>query len=278
MNPLVRIINTLITKGFEHFGKYYSSYRGFVIDNEDPEGYGRVKLRVPQVFGTNTLHYWAWQKGCFSGKGFGTQCIPPIGSMVFVEFEFGDTKKPIWTYGHFGRNDDGTPEKDEDLKGTKKFWFKTPGGLKVILDDENGDMTLKTEGENEVIMSDTDKVIRVKTKKGFYIELNDTGISLVADKVSLVELDGAAPNEPAILGDKNEDTLKAIYDALDLINQYLTNISTADAAGVATAGSTYGIVLTYPTVAATTTGQLSTKLADIQTKISKIKSTKVTLS
>lgn len=257
MNPLSKIFNDLVTLGFEYFGRYYSSYRGFVADNQDPENFGRVKLKVPQVYGTQTMNYWAWQKGCYAGNGYGMQCIPNKGDVVYVEFEFGDPRKPIWTYGYFGRTTDDTKEKPEELQDIKNFWFKTPGG-------------------NIVEFDDTNKLVRVKNIKGFYIEINETGISLVADKVSLIKLDGAA--EPAILGDKNEDTLKAIQEALEDIRDNLKDTATQDTTGVALLLSSYGVTLNYATLAAAAAVKLTTKISDIQTKISKIKSSKVTLS
>src|SRR5439155_25743748 len=39
-------------------GKYYGKYRGFVVDNADPDHIGRLKLRVPSVLGTTELD-WA---------------------------------------------------------------------------------------------------------------------------------------------------------------------------------------------------------------------------
>jgi hypothetical protein len=39
--------------------KHYGVYRGICKQNEDPDGYKRIKLLVPQVLG-NALSEWAW--------------------------------------------------------------------------------------------------------------------------------------------------------------------------------------------------------------------------
>ena len=57
MNPLIKIFDNLIQNGFEAFGRYYSSYRGFVVDNNDTEGNGRLKLLVPQIYGNQVMDY-----------------------------------------------------------------------------------------------------------------------------------------------------------------------------------------------------------------------------
>lgn len=159
MSVVLKIINNIITLGLEKYGRYYSSYRGFVFDNQDPDGYGRIRLKVPQVYGTQVMDYWAWQKGTFSGKDYGFQCIPQIGDMVFVEFEYGDPKKPIWTYGHFSKDINGNNEKPEELKDTKKYWFRTPNGTIIILDDNTKTISFKnseiTEDEQPALLGDT---------------------------------------------------------------------------------------------------------------------------
>lgn len=136
MNPLVKIISDMFMKGLENFGRYYSAYRGFVISNEDPEGYGRLQLKVPSIYGDNIMTYWAWQKGTFSGPGYGSQVLPKKGDMVWVEFEMGSPRKPIWDYGHFSKTQ-GEKDKPEELRDPNTYWFKSPEGHLVIIDDTN---------------------------------------------------------------------------------------------------------------------------------------------
>lgn len=42
--------------------KFFGIYRGVIVDSEDPEGYGRVRLKVPQVTGESVTD-WAWPIG-----------------------------------------------------------------------------------------------------------------------------------------------------------------------------------------------------------------------
>lgn len=247
MNPLAKIFNNLITRGFEFYGRYYSSYRGFVIDNNDPDNYGRLKLKVPQIYGSQLMDYWAWPKGVFSGKGYGLQCTPQKGDMVFVEFEMGDPKKPIWTFGHFGRTTDSLKEKPPELSDIGNFWFKTPKGNLVEFDD-------------------THESIRITDCNGTTLIFKDKVLQLNGD------------DEPAVLGDKNEDVFKAIEDSLDVIKSYFQNVVSGDTAGVATLGSTYGVALTYVSQASAALIQLNQNIADIKTKVPKTKSTKVKLA
>ena len=134
----LNIISSLVHKGFEKFGRYYSSYRGFVADVNDPESLGRIKVIVPQITSKFVIDCWAWPKNVFSGNGYGSQVLPQKGDLVWVEFEMGNPRKPIWQFGHFTYLNDGlTNQKPENLRSVKNYWFKTPDGHLIELDDEN---------------------------------------------------------------------------------------------------------------------------------------------
>ena len=72
---VVEILKNIIYRGLESLGRYYSSYGGFVVDNNDPDYCGRLKLKVPEIYGDDIMDYWAWPKGFYSGKGYGMQII-----------------------------------------------------------------------------------------------------------------------------------------------------------------------------------------------------------
>lgn len=141
-DSVMGIFNSLIREGFEKFGRYYSKYRGFVSDNADPDGFSRLKLVIPEITGKFPLEYWAWPGNNYSGDGYGMQIIPQKGDMVWVEFEKGNPRAPIWNFGHFGEKPDGAMEKPEELKDVKNYWFMTPEGQRIELDDTNKQIVL----------------------------------------------------------------------------------------------------------------------------------------
>lgn len=147
MSTFGQFLHTLVTDGLEYFGRFYSSYRGIVAENDDPEKVGRLKLVIPEVTGERTLGIWAWPKHNFSGQGFGSQCIPPIKTTVWVEFEQGNPKRPTWFHGHFGKG-----EKPESLSHIKNFWFKTPGGHLVEFDDNTNVIRLTHANGSKIVI------------------------------------------------------------------------------------------------------------------------------
>lgn len=71
--------------------EFYGKYRGEVVDVNDPEQRGRIRVKCPEVLG-DQLSRWALP--CFPPNTFS---LPSKGSLVWVEFEGGDRDNPIWT-------------------------------------------------------------------------------------------------------------------------------------------------------------------------------------
>ena len=199
--------------GLEQFNKYYGIYKGFVGSNEDPENIGRLQVQVPQVYGKDkTFKYWALPKGIYSGNGIGSFFIPNQGDPIWVEFENGDTRFPVWSYGWWAK--DYTP----DGATPKVKVIVTTTGQRIELDDDKEEIRVKDSNSNE-------------------LHLNAKGISLVIGgtntKINLGTLDGAA--EAAALG----DTLKGkLEEVLDLVDSTLGEIFNLTTLVSGTAGST----------------------------------------
>jgi hypothetical protein len=69
----------------------FGKFRGTVTENQDPEGRGRIRARVPAVTGPEAT---GWALRC-SPAGY--SAVPAIGAGVWIEFEQGDQELPIWT-------------------------------------------------------------------------------------------------------------------------------------------------------------------------------------
>ncbi len=103
------------TEFFERYqGRYYGKYRALVRDVEDPLKLGRVRVYCATIFG-NDLSPWCLP--CFPMTGTvdkGCMWVPPLDSLVWIEFEDGMVQNPIYVGGFYGemsvgRPSDGTP-------------------------------------------------------------------------------------------------------------------------------------------------------------------------
>ncbi len=70
--------------------RYYGKYAGLVEDNADPDKLGRLKVKVPAIFGEDLS---VWARPCFASGHF---FVPPAKTPLWVEFEAGDPEFPIW--------------------------------------------------------------------------------------------------------------------------------------------------------------------------------------
>lgn len=196
-NPIIDLFKSMINHGLENMGRYYSVYRAWVYDNNDPEHLQRLKLIIPDVGGTQAYDYWAFTKNTFYGPGYGMQLLPQQGDVVWVEFEGGNPSVPVWSHGHPAKKE--MPKDDKDLQDPNCYWFVTPRGHKIKIND-------------------TKNYIHIETRLGEYVEINENGISVVTKnkEISLGGLDGS--HSHAVLGEELKDLLTDINKVLSKLH------------------------------------------------------------
>jgi len=156
------------------FGRktYFGKYRGVVTDNQDPQGKGRLKARVADVKGD---HETSWALPCvpYAGDQVGWFMIPPVGALVWIEFENGHWDYPIWTGCFWDENEApaSDPEKKiiktdavtitiDDGEGSSGITIETSDGLKIVMDsdgieiDNGQDATVKLSGPSVKLNDD----------------------------------------------------------------------------------------------------------------------------
>lgn len=117
--------------------RYYGKYRGFVVDNEDPETRGRIKVKVPTVLGDQST---GWALPCMPFGGLANQglfMVPEVDSQIWVEFEEGNVDKPLWV-GVFWQQASDTPEEAQVTPPTTRI-LRTPSGHVMQFDDKEGE-------------------------------------------------------------------------------------------------------------------------------------------
>lgn len=189
---LERIVADLVQKIEQRF---YGKYRGFVVDNADPEQLGRLKLKVPSVLGSEVVTGWATPCVPYGGDANqGFLFIPEKDSGVWVEFEEGDLEFPIWV-GAFWSKPGGESElpKPNEADGTEQSSVQDPLTRKIIKtkwhtiqfeDEDDEAMIIVKEGKNgHVITLDKEGIKITDGANGHEIILDNSGIA-ISDGVS----------------------------------------------------------------------------------------------
>jgi uncharacterized protein involved in type VI secretion and phage assembly len=119
--------------------RFPGCYAGVVVDNDDPKGLCRIKVKVPEVLGEERT---GWALPClpYAGDGIGLAVVPPVDSVVFVEWPAGDvTRAPLWR-GAAWADGTGVPE-----AGPDRMILLTPAGNRVEVDDTSGEESIRLE-------------------------------------------------------------------------------------------------------------------------------------
>lgn len=153
--------NKIVNEGLESLRRYYSVYRGIVVDNDDQEKEcNRIKVCVPEVMGG--VSAWAYPRGQHGSQHDGFKFLPPkIGDIVFVTFEFGDPTKPLWEFHGWG-----IQQIPPVLMGPNRMGLVTPEGNQIVIEDDNGNLNIKFNGQitvlsaNAIVKADQDIIIQ----------------------------------------------------------------------------------------------------------------------
>ncbi|RKH58494.1 phage baseplate assembly protein V [Corallococcus llansteffanensis] len=162
-------------------GRFYGLYPAKVVDNQDPERQGRVKVALPWAPDAGSDRYEAWARVAtlMAGSGRGTWFIPDQDDEVLVGFEAGDPRRPYVVGGLWNGKD--APPESMDAKNTKKV-LHSRNGVVITLDDTDGQETLelKTPGGQTVTLKDGPGSVEVKDSNGNSVKLEASGVTVTA--------------------------------------------------------------------------------------------------
>lgn len=151
--------------------RFVGKYLGVVVDNQDPKTLSRLKVQVPEVFGEETA---GWFLPCspYAGASAGFVAVPPVGSVVFVEWPSGDTTRVgVWAGGMWT---DGTGVRGA---GPDVVLLVTPGGHRIELVD--------TAGSEAVSITSSSGASVTMDQSGLTLAFGSQKIAMTAASVSV---------------------------------------------------------------------------------------------
>lgn len=179
MSELLRYLGQQIRAAEDAASKVYEPTIGLVVDNRDPEGLGRVKLRFPTLPGGDASA-WAVCSGLGAGQDRGWWFLPEIDAEVLVVFEHGDVSRPIVLGTLFNGVD-----KPPTATGQQRV-VRSRGGSQLTLDDERGTLTIEDGGGLGRIVVDRAGVMTIEATSGdVELQATEGTLSIVAREIDL---------------------------------------------------------------------------------------------
>jgi hypothetical protein len=181
------VSETALEQAEQAADRFYGKYRGIVVNNVDPLQMGRLMAMVPEVLG-EVPSSWALPCTPYPGTASGFYAVPMVGAGVWIEFEAGDTSRPIWVGGWWGSGQLPMTETATPVQPTTKI-LRSDFGLLVSLDDLLQTITISDGlGLNLMTIKVLEGTIEVKSLVRVVLE------------APLIQ-HGAAAVHPAVFGD-----------------------------------------------------------------------------
>lgn len=206
-----------VLKSFEEVN-YNAFYRAYVVDNNDIDKLGKVKVRIPVLHGftsknpnfvdSNALPWASPAIFPSGGNDSGAFLVPNVGDTVYVTFEADSPKLPIYFGGipskigdnekkissiNINKNEPYTYNDDDYIKdivnGTERVIYKSLKGATIIIDDYDSNEYIKIidQAGQEVTMENfrDDSLNRRGNKLGLSSRSKMTLTNNQGDKVTL---------------------------------------------------------------------------------------------
>jgi len=162
---------------------------GIVTDNNDPNNQGRVKVKYPWLSEDDTTT-WVRIVTPMGGSNRGFEFLPEIDDEVLVAFEHGDPHQAYILGGLWNGNDSPPYASAKAVDGGKVvrriIRSRTGHALFFLETPEKQGFAITTAAGHKFELRDSDQFIRVITKLGNVVELNDAeGSILLKDSSGL---------------------------------------------------------------------------------------------
>jgi uncharacterized protein involved in type VI secretion and phage assembly len=193
-------VSFLDTLGFDSLqgdgdGRMFGLARGLVTDNKDPDGLGRVRVKL--TWQDEGSSYWARTAAPMSGSGYGAWFLPEVGDEVLVGAEHGDPAL-LYVLGMLWNGKAKPPAANDDGKNALRL-IKSRAGHKLLFDDTEGASVLEIRlADGKRVTLDKDGVavddsagntIIIKSKSGEVAITSKAKLALKSPQIA-IEADG----------------------------------------------------------------------------------------
>lgn len=228
------IINDRLTSGLG--GRFYGVYPALVTNVIDPDGQGRVKVKLPWSLDNEGSAYEAWARLAtfMAGNNRGSWFIPDVDDEVLISFEAGDPRRP-YVIGGLWNGQDQTPQTMDNAGKNFIKKLRSRNGVQITLDDKDGQETLilETPGGQVVTLKDGPGSIEMKDSNGNYIKMGVDGITIYSP--AKITINTAGPSAeiiaPVLNVNVNGSNFSGVINAPTVISSSIVGATYTPGAG-----------------------------------------------
>lgn len=182
---------TTVPKATREEVKFIGLHVATVVDNNDPDKLGRIKVKYP--WSEQETTDWVRLAVPYAGKDRGWVALPEIDDEVLIGYEHGDTDHPI-ALGALYNKDNAPPQAGGDENELKVFVSRS-GNKIEFLDKDGSEQILisNKDGKNQIVMDVSGPSITIKSEGDITVEgtgnltVQGANISFKSDKKVEIE-------------------------------------------------------------------------------------------
>jgi uncharacterized protein involved in type VI secretion and phage assembly len=214
--------------------RWFGVYPALVSDIKDPDGQGRVRVKLPWSPDSDGGTYDAWARlaTLMAGSNRGTWFVPSVNDEVLVCFEAGDPRHP-YVIGALWNGSDSPPQSMDGSGNNYKKVIRSKNGVKVTFDDQDGQETLllETPGGQKVTLQDGPGTIKVEDANGNSVKLESAGVTVIAQSKVTVQAATATISTSMLTVDAGMSKFSGVVQCDTLISNSVVSSSYTPGAG-----------------------------------------------
>jgi len=166
------------------------------------------------------------------GNNRGTWFVPDVNDEVLVVFEGGDPRRP-YVVGGLWNGKDSPPESMDGAGNNYKKVIRSRNGVKVTLDDQDGQekLILETPGGQRVTMKDGPGSVVIEDSNGNSVKLESSGITVTASAKVTVNASQVAVSAGMVTVDSGMSKFSGVVQCDTLISNSVISASYTPGAG-----------------------------------------------
>lgn len=215
-------------------GRFHGVYTAVVSEITDPDGQGRVRIRLPWSPDAKGQSYQAWARlaTLMAGPGRGSWFIPDPGDEVLVAFEAGDPRRP-YVLGALWNGQDAPPESMDGSGRNEVKTLRSRNGVVIRMEDKNGQesLTLETPGGQRMTYSDGPGRIHLEDSNGNTVTLESSGVTVVSASKVTLQAGQVEVTAGSVTVNAGMSTFNGVIQAQSVITQSVISASYTPGAG-----------------------------------------------